>query len=86
MPSKKSSVETKKKPTRPTTLAGKAVCALNATRHGLRSDRSVVMAAGETDQAWESFRADVVTSLGPAQVTGRSLRTALQVFSGAFNV
>ena len=53
------------KATGPTTAMGKAVCAANALRHGLRSDRAVVPSAGETAEEWDAFRASVVLSLGP---------------------
>ena len=53
------------KATGPKTAMGKAVCAANALRHGLRSDRAVVPSAGETAEEWDAFRASVVLSLGP---------------------
>ena len=53
------------KATGPKTAMGKAVCAANALRHGLRSDRAIVPAAGETTDDWEAFRGSVVRSLGP---------------------
>src|SRR5207244_5214706 len=50
--------------TGPRSDAGKARSALNATTHGLRSERPVV--PGEDAAEWDAFHADIVACYAPA--------------------
>src|SRR4051794_1590023 len=66
--------------TGPRTEEGKARSAQNATKHGLRSERPVLPT--EDAAAWDAFRADVVSTLEPANTMERKLaeRVALQMW------
>ena len=64
--------------TGPRSDAGKERSSLNATQHGLRSERPVI--PGENAEEWDSFCASVVERYAPADVLERELaeRIALQ--------
>jgi hypothetical protein len=66
--------------TGPRSVEGKERSSLNATRHGLRSERPVI--PGEDPAEWDAFRADIVADLDPAGTLERELadRIALQLW------
>jgi hypothetical protein len=68
------------KATGPRTDDGKERSSLNATKHGLRSERPVLPT--EDADEWDAFRADIVATLAPANTIERELaeRVALQMW------
>ena len=66
--------------TGPRTDAGKATSSLNALKHGLCSERTVI--AGEDPAEWDAFREEIVRTFSPHTFLERELaeRVALQMW------